>query len=553
MASIEAFTPTSTYRADIDGLRAIAVTLVICFHASSQLVSGGFIGVDVFFVISGFLIGGNLFRAIHDDQYDLIDFYRRRILRIFPALLAVFVLSSIAGWFLLAPVDLALLGKHIGASAAFFSNLLYWTEAGYFDNDALTKPMLHLWSLGVEEQFYLVVPLVFPLYRKHPRLFSAFLWLTMLLMLFYSQYAAKQSAALAYFSPLSRFWELGIGVIIAAAMSRPHPQSGGLNQPPAFIHKLRTTWVRVRESYFAISLLSLVGIILIFCSAGRLTKQSTFPGFRAIPATLGTAMVLVAGSVAWPNKKLLSNRVLTLLGRISYPLYLWHYVILVFPRLILAEPLSQPAIIGGICTSVVLAYATTRFIENPIRLSANRHIWSVVLLIMMLTVGISGTLLWRFNGLPNRSFFAGNMVNYGDVGHIEFHSHIRANFFPCTDPAVLRESMDFDGQKRCQYDQIFPKNKCSISLEFVQENQFAYYNDDLAHVLRAEPRISLIDTFKPFCNKIACNMNAHGKIHFRDGNHLNLPGSRFIANYLAKDENFISFWQKARLKSDLKG
>src|SRR5580698_1011099 len=153
-------TISKEYRRDIDGLRAIAVILVLFFHAYPSLVPGGFIGVDVFFVISGFLITGLIRADLHAGSFSLIAFYGRRIRRIFPALVVVLAAVALGGWFVLLPAEYLALGKAIAASATFTPNLLFWSEAGYFDAEALRKPLLHLWSLGVEEQFYLFWPLL---------------------------------------------------------------------------------------------------------------------------------------------------------------------------------------------------------------------------------------------------------------------------------------------------------------------------------------------------------------------------------------------------------
>ncbi len=203
------------YRPDIDGLRAVAVLSVVAFHAFPAWMKGGFIGVDVFFVISGFLITTIIFENLDRGTFSFAEFYARRIKRIFPALLLVLVASFAFGWFSLLADEYKQLGKHIAAGAGFVSNLVLWSELGYFDNSAETKPLLHLWSLGIEEQFYIAWP--FFLWLAWKRNFS-FLTLTILVafLSFYLNFnGIKKDAVATFYSPQTRFWELLAGSILA--------------------------------------------------------------------------------------------------------------------------------------------------------------------------------------------------------------------------------------------------------------------------------------------------------------------------------------------------
>lgn len=205
------------YRPDIDGLRAIAVSSVIAFHAFPGLLPGGFVGVDIFFVISGFLIGGLIARGARAGTFSFADFYARRARRIFPALALVLAATLAAGWWVLLPDEFASLGRHVIAGAGFVSNLLLWRESSYFDIDAARKPLLHLWSLGVEEQFYLLwPPLAILAFRLGVRL-TALAIVTALASFIWSGFEAHRDLTADFFSPATRFWELMVGVLIAEA------------------------------------------------------------------------------------------------------------------------------------------------------------------------------------------------------------------------------------------------------------------------------------------------------------------------------------------------
>jgi peptidoglycan/LPS O-acetylase OafA/YrhL len=203
------------YRADIDGLRAIAVLGVVAFHAFPELLPGGFIGVDIFFVISGFLISTIIFENIEAKSFSFVDFYCRRIRRIFPALLLVIAASFAFAWFVLLPAEFKQLGKHILGGAGFFSNLLLWSESGYFDKSAEAKPLLHLWSLGIEEQFYIVWPLLLWAGWKLRINWLALIFSITVLSFFLNLHMVYADAVATFYSPLTRFWELSVGAVLA--------------------------------------------------------------------------------------------------------------------------------------------------------------------------------------------------------------------------------------------------------------------------------------------------------------------------------------------------
>lgn len=203
------------YRPDIDGLRAVAVLSVVAFHAFPNWMKGGFMGVDVFFVISGFLISTIIFENLESDTFSFSEFYARRIKRIFPSLLLILIASYVFGWFILLADEYKQLGKHIAAGAGFISNFVLWNEAGYFDNSAETKPLLHLWSLGIEEQFYIVWPfIIWFAWRKKFNLLTLTI-IVALVSFALNIKGVKQDLVATFYSPQTRFWELLSGSVLA--------------------------------------------------------------------------------------------------------------------------------------------------------------------------------------------------------------------------------------------------------------------------------------------------------------------------------------------------
>src|SRR5580692_6574859 len=234
------------YRADIDGLRAIAVLAVIGFHAFPAWIRGGFVGVDVFFVISGYLISTILLAGMERGSFRFSQFYMRRIRRIFPALIVVLVACMVAGWLVLFSFEYKALGKHIAGSAAFVSNFVLWNEAGYFDKATAIKPLLHIWSLGIEEQFYIVWPLL--LYLVWKRKTATLVLLLLLLAFSFTFNVLSSDRAADFYSPLARFWELMAGAVLAylslhweglagifGNLPRPVPQIIGAGMAPESI------------------------------------------------------------------------------------------------------------------------------------------------------------------------------------------------------------------------------------------------------------------------------------------------------------------------------
>ena len=376
------------YRTDIDGLRAIAVLVVVAFHAFPQWVTGGFIGVDIFFVISGFLISTILYENLAAKQFSFLTFYARRIRRIFPALILVLLTCFGVGWFVLLPDEYAQLGHHMAAGAGFVQNFVLWGEANYFDNLAETKPLLHLWSLGIEEQFYIIWPLLLWLaYRLRANL----LVVTLLIggvSFFLNIEGIKGNATATFYSPQTRFWELLAGATLA------YVNLSGLRFANSPVKPQGLSRWSNGAATLGMALL-ILGLVLIH-------KKSLFPGWWALLPVLGTILILWAGPKAWFNRTVLSNRVLVWIGLISYPLYLWHWALLSFARIMESETPNEWVRLGLVLSSVGLAALTYYWLEKPIRFGKYPTAKTIALIILMSIIGYLGYNTYQRDGLGFR-------------------------------------------------------------------------------------------------------------------------------------------------------
>jgi peptidoglycan/LPS O-acetylase OafA/YrhL len=346
--------PELPYRADVDGLRAIAVLAVIGFHANPSSMPGGFAGVDIFFVISGYLIASLILAGLKGGSFSFAEFYARRIRRLFPALIVVLLATWVFGWFILPPTEYAELGRHTLAGAGFAANILNYAEVGYFDLPAAAKPLLHLWSLGVEEQFYIVFPALLLLLWRYKAMSS---WLALIGLASFALNIALVGShpSFTFYLPLTRFWEFIAGALLACA------------------HLYGRTFALPVHSASALPLRDVsaaIGMLLILAGIG-FAHEDAFPGWWALLPVLGTFLIIGAGSQAWLNRTVLAHPKLVFVGLISYPLYLWHWPLLVLARTAIRneqgnEYLRTTAIIA-VALTFLLSWLTYRFIERPIR------------------------------------------------------------------------------------------------------------------------------------------------------------------------------------------
>jgi peptidoglycan/LPS O-acetylase OafA/YrhL len=392
-------THNTHYRADIDGMRAIAVGAVVLHHAFPSRFEGGFVGVDVFFVISGYLISSIILAQLRKDRFSFVDFYARRVKRIFPALLLVLATVFALGWFWLLPNDFRAVGKHLLAGSTFLSNFAFWREAGYFDAASATKPLLHLWSLAIEEQFYVFWPLALFLvhrWRVNP---LRFVFLVLALSFVVNMVTVRSDTTAAFYNPLARFWELMVGAALAAMHTYQVGWRGLLRlpapgEPPA---------PRAPSGWRA-NALSLAGLVLLIVVFARITPESRFPGGWALLPTLGTVLLLAAGPQAWFNRHVLASRPFVWVGLISYPLYLWHWPFLAFSNIQATggHPTWQ-AQVGWVALAVTLAWLTYALVEVPIRFGRlGGRATTLALCLGMAATATLGTVTYARNGFDTR-------------------------------------------------------------------------------------------------------------------------------------------------------
>ena len=382
-----------SYRADIDGLRAIAVLSVVIFHANPRLVPGGFIGVDIFFVISGYLISSLILSGLKDGSFSYLDFYARRIRRLFPALIAVLLATLALGWFTLLPTEFASLGRHTLAAAAFAANILNYAEDGYFDAPAISKPLLHIWSLGVEEQFYFVFPaLLILVWRK--RRAELFLILIGIASFALNVATVRDHLSFAFYLPLTRFWEFLAGALLSSVPVAYSKYDQRMTLGPLVM----VPW---RDGMAA------AGLLMIFAGFAVISTDY-FPGWWALLPVFGTVLLIGAGPLAWINRKILADRKLVFIGLISYPLYLWHWPLIVMGRTIMDaydNKYERSTAIVAVTLAFVLAWLTFQFIERPVRAPrpafAARRI-TTALFTGLASVALLGFVTVQFNGLPTR-------------------------------------------------------------------------------------------------------------------------------------------------------
>ncbi|MCA1371195.1 acyltransferase [Bradyrhizobium sp. BRP14] len=369
------------YRPDLDGLRAVAILPVVLFHAGFSSFGGGFVGVDVFFVLSGFFMARIILSDLERGSFSFWQFYVRRMRRIFPALFSMMAASSIAAWFLFMPQEFTYFANSLIAAALFVSNVLFRREAGYFDISAEMKPLLHTWSLSVEEQFYLIFPVaLFICYKvAGERTFRIALAVT-LLSFAASTFQVYDKPEKAFYLLHFRVWELLLGVLVAL-------------RPPA-TYTARTSQV-----------LTALGLAAVFFAVLLYSPSTPFPGLSAAVPCVGTAIVIHAHCRDGLVARFLSNPVSVFIGRISYSLYLWHWPIIVFSRYTLGDELTMGSAFTIVATSFAVAYLSWRFIEQPARygrLAPSGVAMAGLSSVATLSAVAFGSVVAAWQGIPER-------------------------------------------------------------------------------------------------------------------------------------------------------
>jgi peptidoglycan/LPS O-acetylase OafA/YrhL len=332
------------YRPDVDGLRAVAVTIVLLFHCGLGF-SGGYVGVDVFFVISGYLITGLILKEQSTETFSIAEFWGRRIRRIIPAATLVGVVCLCAGWVFLLPGDLKKLAASLVAQQAMLSNAYFWRNTDYFAGPSETMPLLHTWSLAVEEQFYLGFPLLLIVLKRFKFRIAASIMLSFAVVsLLVSEWAVSRHPTAAFFLLPSRAWELLLGALLVYC---PEPR------------RIRRRWKELG---------AWTGIALILAAGTCFNSETRFPGIAAMVPCVGTFLIIYFNSFRETSLSMaLANKNVVFVGLISYSLYLWHWPILAFTRYWIGLDLPLDVRFGVLVASFLFAVASWRFVETPFR------------------------------------------------------------------------------------------------------------------------------------------------------------------------------------------
>jgi len=385
------------YRGEIDGLRALALIPVILFHAGFKIFSGGFVGVDVFFVISGYLITTIILAELEQGNFAIVDFYERRARRILPALFLVMLVCIPFAWFWLLPSDLKDFSQSLVAVSVFVSNIFFWRESGYFDTAAELKPLLHTWSLAAEEQYYVLFPLFLMLFWKLGKRWTLLtLGLVFIASLALAQWGAYAKPVPAFFLLPTRGWELLLGAFAAFYSSKANRKEFGKGLSEV------VGWL---------------GVALIMYSVFAFSKATPFPGFYALVPTLGTVLVILFATQQTSVGKFVGNKAFIGIGLISYSAYLWHQPLFAFARIYTFSQVSIELTTLLILLSFFLAFLSFRYVETFFRSKSkvsrqSIFYFSILGALIFFTVGLIGSVK---NGFPGNNASINEAI--GDWGH----------------------------------------------------------------------------------------------------------------------------------------
>lgn len=372
------------YYPTIDGLRAIAVLSVVIFHFFPKLLTGGYVGVDVFFVISGYLVTGIIKKEIESHKFSILNFYKKRINRLFPSLLLVCLVVFVFALVFLLAAELKILSYHLFSSLSFFSNILYFFEAGYFDKSSELKPLLHMWSLNLEEQFYFFWPWVLLVLvkfcSKNKSTMIKLLYVICSISFLLCVYYTYKNQSMAFFNLPFRIWELGLGGILA------------------ILHANGSQFLN--KHYEKRKIVSAIGLFLILLSVFVFSSRTKFPGFTALIPVLATLMLLCYRDDESGVKAFLKTPFMTYIGKVSYPFYLWHWPVFSFSYILFGGYVDWYCRVLLLLLSLVLSVLTYEFVEK--RVNRQFTALSVFLLVFNFIIIFASLLVYKFNGLPQR-------------------------------------------------------------------------------------------------------------------------------------------------------
>jgi peptidoglycan/LPS O-acetylase OafA/YrhL len=372
------------HRNEIDGLRAFAILPVILFHAGFESFEGGFIGVDIFFVISGYLITNLIINNLNQQSFVLRNFYERRVRRLLPALFVVMLACIPIAWMFMLPSDLKYFGQSLVSVSTFSSNVFFWIKTGYFDSSAELNPLLHTWSLAVEEQYYIIFPLILILVWKRGYLFSvSLIFCTLIVSLLLSNWGSGTFPSFTFYMLPTRAWEILTGALLAIILYKRN---------------------EIFNSKLINQFFSLAGLGLIIYSFFIFDSSTPFPSFKTLIPIFGTALIILTANKGTLAFKFLSLGPIVTMGLISYSAYLWHQPILAFARYRLVEDLSLITVFALCSLSIVIAYASWKWLETPFRnpkIVSSRLLLQLTISLIVILVSF-GLYLHYSNGALNR-------------------------------------------------------------------------------------------------------------------------------------------------------
>ncbi|MBB4189537.1 peptidoglycan/LPS O-acetylase OafA/YrhL [Sinorhizobium terangae] len=441
------------YRPDLDGLRAVAILPVLLFHAGFRSFSGGFVGVDVFFVLSGFFMARIILTELERGSFSFGAFYLRRMRRIFPALFSMIAVSTVAAWFLLMPQEFRYFGDSVQAAALFTSNILFRGESGYFDVAAEMKPLLHTWSLSVEEQFYLIFPVaVFLGYKFARRHILTVVLVVTLLSFGASTWGVAHAPEKTFYLLHFRVWELLTGALVAIAPRPAYAARGS-------------------------KALAALGLLAILLPVFTYSPDTPFPGPHAAVPCLGTALVIHAHCRGGLIARFLGNPVSVFIGRISYSLYLWHWPTIVFLRYGLGHELTTGWALTAVAMSFALAYVSWKFVEQPARYGGLVSSRGAIVGVSSAAIGsavVFGSIVNGLQGIPQRLPEEARTLYQATYDESRFSS---ARCFADTNGEGLTPA------------QIRRGKLCRVGVETASEPQFLVWGD--SHAAAIAPAIDV--------------------------------------------------------------
>lgn len=463
------------YRSEIDGLRALAVLPVIFFHAGFVFFNGGFVGVDIFFVISGYLITSIIINEMEEKKFTIVSFYERRARRILPALFFVMLACLPFSWIFLTPTDLDIFGKSLIAVSTFTSNILFWSESGYFETAAELKPLIHTWSLAVEEQYYIIFPIFIIIFWKFGRKrILILLSIAFIISLGLSHWGAVNKPSATFFLLPTRGWEILVGVFTAFYLNKyNYFKSELLNQA-----------------------LSIFGLIMISYSIFFYTEKIPFPSLYALIPTIGTGLLILSATPKTIVGRFLSFKPIVSIGLVSYSAYLWHQPILSYARHALPGNLSNFLLLFLCASAIGIAFFSWHFIEKPFR---NRGNFSQ-----------KGIFLFAVSGIIFFSLIGYNLdKNNGYLNRLNKNERMIYDYIDYDTSKLYREGVCF----------LKPEQDAAAYLDQCFQGKFLIWGDShsaaLSYGLRSQGDFSQLSSFA--CPPIL-TINFTGRPNCNDNN-----------------------------------